>query len=476
MMIRTSVLVALMRLAIFGFAQNSTFTITGRVVDEKGNGIGNVVVNDGRHFVRTDNTGTWHFTTDTAFCKFVSISTPAAYELPHRNGLSLFYKPMREVVASKDNNFVLTKRKKPCTTFSYFAISDPQVLNEEEMNRWRSETVSDMRHVADSIKKHREVIGMTLGDLVFDNMNLYDAYAKSCGSMGITVFQTIGNHDFDKRYQDLHNMRVGSPMYGEHFYNNYFGPTDYSFNIGKVHVITMKNINYVGYRKYIEAVTDQQLAWLENDLRYVPKGSVVFLNMHAAGWNKMSNGGNFREGEDVERLLKDYDVHFFCGHTHYFQNVEVFPTFYQHNIGAACGSWWAGDYSVCGTPNGYLVVDVDGNDVRWRFKPTKGSFADQFRTYLPGQFRSQPATVVANVWDYDNRCKVEYYEDGRHKGAMERFTDIDDAYLVQQITLGKKAKSLTGHLFRFKPSVGTKQIKIVFTNRFGEQYSQTYKL
>lgn len=475
-MIRTSVFVALMHLAISGFAQNSTFTITGKVVDEKGNGISNVVVNDGCHFVKTDNTGTWHFTTDTAFCKFVSISTPSAYELPHRNGLALFYKPMREVVTNKDNNFVLTKRKKPCTTFSYLAISDPQVRNEEEMNRWRRETVNDMRHVADSLKKYREVIGMTLGDLVFDKMNLYDPYAESCSTMGITMFQTIGNHDLDKQYQDLHNMRVGSPVYGEHVYNSYFGPTDYSFNIGKVHVITMKNINYVGYKKYIEAVTDQQLAWLENDLRFVPKGSVVFVNMHAAGWNKIGNDGNFREAKDVERLLKDYDVHFFCGHTHFYQNIEVTPTFYQHNIGAACGTWWAGDYSVCGAPNGYLVVDVDGNDVRWHFKPTKGSFADQFRTYLPGQFRSQPATVVANVWDYDNRCKVEYYEDGQRKGAMEKFTDIDDAYLVQQITLGKKANALTGHLFRFKPSVGTKQIKIVFTNRFGEQYSQTYKL
>lgn len=475
-MVKISVFITFMQLAISGLAQNVTFPISGKVVDEKGRGVENVVVNDGVHFVTTDNTGAWHFTTDTTLCKFVSISTPAAYELPQHNGLAQFYKPIREVVKNTDNNFVLTRRKKPCTAFSYLAISDPQVLNEEEMNRWRNETVKDMRHVADSLKKHREVIGMTLGDLVFDNMDLYDAYAKSCGSLGITVFQTIGNHDFDKKYQDLHNMRPGAPVYAEHFYNSYFGPTDYSFNIGNVHVITMKNINYVGYRKYIEAVTGQQLAWLENDLKYVPKGSVVFVNMHAAGWNKVSNGGNFRAAGEVEKLLKDYDVHFFCGHTHFFQNIEVTPTFYQHNIGAACGSWWAGDYSVCGAPNGYLVVDVNGNDVRWHFKPTKGVFSDQFRTYLPGQFRSQPTTVVANVWDYDTHCKVEYYEDDRYMGTMEKFEDMDDAYLVQQITLGKKAKAITGHLFRFKPAANTKQIKIVFTNRFGEQYSQTYKL
>lgn len=35
---------------------------------------------------------------------------------------------------------------------------------------------------------------------------------------------------------------------------------------------------------------------------------------------------------------------------------------------------------------------------------------------------------------------------------------------------------MTGHLFRFKPSKGTKNITIEFTNHFGEKYTQTYQL
>lgn len=61
----------------------------------------------------------------------------------------------------------------------------------------------------------------------------------------------------------------------------------------------MKNINYVGHKKYIEAITDQQLAWLEKDLSYVPKGSTVFLNMHAAAWNTVLNDGNIRDISSV---------------------------------------------------------------------------------------------------------------------------------------------------------------------------------
>lgn len=71
----------------------------------------------------------------------------------------------------------------------------------------------------------------------------------------MTTFQCIGNHDFDKRYQDLHNMTLGTPVYGEQYYHR-FGPVNYSYNIGKVHVVTLKNINYVGHKKYIEAITD----------------------------------------------------------------------------------------------------------------------------------------------------------------------------------------------------------------------------
>ena len=86
--------------------------------------------------------------------------------------------------------------------------------------------------------------------------------------------------------------------------------------------------------------------------------------------------------------------------------------------------------------------------------------------------------VVANVWDYDPSCKVQYYEDGVFKGDMGQFTDIDDHYIYQQHRLGKKVSDdrLTGHLFRFKPSKGTKNITIEFTNHFGEKYTQTYQL
>lgn len=141
-------------------------------------------------------------------------------------------------------------------------------------------------------------------------------------------------------------------------YGSLFGPVDYSFNIGKAHVITMKNINYKGNKVYVEYMTENQLRWLANDLKFVPKGSLVILNMHAAGWNKDDPAQNMRGVAALQKLLAGYKVHVFCGHTHYFQNVAVNASLYQHNIGAVTAFGGTDGLNRCGTPNGYLVVDV----------------------------------------------------------------------------------------------------------------------
>lgn len=52
-------------------------------------------------------------------------------------------------------------------------------------------------------------------------MNLYGEYAASFDGIKMTTFQCIGNHDFDKRYQDLHNMTLGTPVYGEQYYHRF---------------------------------------------------------------------------------------------------------------------------------------------------------------------------------------------------------------------------------------------------------------
>lgn len=455
--------------------QNSVFSFTGKVKDQFGKGISRVVVNNGVHFTVTNAKGEWSLLTDTLKSKFVSISTPAAYQLPEKEGLAdNFFVPVRVLAREKAYNFILEKREKINSNFYYIAISDPQIYNAHDMNRWRTETVPDMKEVTDSLKRDGEVVAMTLGDLVFDNMDMWNEYKESLKNTGMTVFQCIGNHDFDKKYQDLHNMEYGTPTYAEMVYNRYFGPTDYSFNIGDAHIVTMKDINYVGHKHFVESLTGAQLAWLKKDLSYVPKGSLVLLNMHAAAWNHVYPKGNIRNAGELKEVLKDYKVHMFCGHTHFYQNIEVASNLYQHNIGAACGAWWGGWVNRCGAPNGYLVVDVKGDNVKWHYKGTRRFFNYQFRIYKKGEFKTQSSFVVANIWDWDKSCRAIWYQDGKLMGDMEQFVDADETFAS---SLKDRSNAIpTGHLFRAMPADGARNIKIEFINRFGEVYTQTVNL
>ena len=322
------------------------------------------------------------------------------------------------------------------------------------------------------LRKTGEVIGMSLGDVVFDNMNLYAQYKQSIRSKRMTFFQCIGNHDFQKAYADLHNSELGVENYAERMFGRYFGPVNYSFNIGKCHVITMKSINYRGNCKYEEEITEEDMRWLERDLSYVPKDVMVIFNMHAPAWNSMETIDNIENADKLAEVLAPYECHVFAGHTHFFENVEVTPHLYQHNIAAACGAWWTSNLNRDGAPNGYMVATVDGTEMKWQYRPTNSRVMVQMRVYKPGEFRTQKDYVVANVWEWDPHCRVVWYEDGRYMGRMQQFTDNDEAFLLTKPRPHQLAK--TQHLFRAKPtSKKYRTIKVIFTNRFNQNYTYT---
>lgn len=446
------------------------FVFSGRVVAD-GKGVKDVVVTNGVAFCLTDAKGRWSLPTDTCLSKFVYISTPSGYHLPAEKSLAVFYvEASRLVENGGKHDFTLVRRERMDKTFYFLPISDPQVKNDEHLAMWKSQTIPDLVSTTDSLSRKHEVITMTLGDIVWDNMKLFHAYRESLSELPVTAFHCIGNHDFDKRYQALNNMPYATAVYGEMWYNRYFGPTDYSFNIAGVHVVVMKDINYMGGKKYREQITEAQMEWLRRDLSYVPKSSMVILNMHAAVWNTCETEGNVLNADELLKVLEGYKVHVFTGHTHFFQNNEPASGIYEHNIGAACGAWWRGGVNRCGTPNGYMIVKATADTLTWKYKPTGDTASRQMRLYGVGEFHTQPFEVVANVWDCDSQTTVEWYEDGVCRGRMERFSDTDEAYLS---TLEERKTILTSHLFRARPLLSAREVRVVVRNRFGEVYSET---
>ena len=438
--------------------------IKGKVMDLQHRPIPGVIVNNGINFTITDQKGAYHLLTDTAKCRYVRITVPSNCHVPV-NELNLieFYKPIEKQNLSTSYDFILKKREQATGKFTYLVFSDPQPKDDFHFVRFFTETVPDVKKFLSTIKG--EVYGFVEGDIVSVALHLYPLYTSAVASWNIPMMHVIGNHDFDKRYAEAGRTLDKTKGYGEQTYEAFFGPTDYSLNIGDIHVICMKDIEYLGDKKYYTRLTAEQLEWLKKDLSYVKTGTTVFLNVHAPIFN-------IANSKQVLDVLKDYNVHIFSGHTHFHKNEILAENIYEHNVGAVCGFHWQGNASRCGTPNGFMSVEVDGNNVQWHFKSTGHDLDYQFKVYRPGEFDSQPEYVVANVWDWDNSYKVRWYEDGVLKGDMEQFSDIDQDFLDS----GRVKVYRTDHLFRVKPSVTAKKIKVEVINRFGETYVKMVNL
>ena len=134
----------------------------------------------------------------------------------------------------------------------------------------------------------------------------------------------------------------------------------------------------------------------------------------------------------------------------------------------------AGGVTSTDTPTDKFITILKGDDVKWRYKATGCSPDYQFRLYKPGEFESQKDYVVANIWDWDRTYTVNWYEDGVLKGAMQAFDDEDQDYI--NMVKGKKTGYHTRHLFRAQPAKGTKSVKVVVKNRFGEVFTKEVKL
>src|SRR5690606_11378205 len=112
------------------------------------------------------------------------------------------------------------------------------------------------------------LFGIGCGDLVYDKLELFEEYNQSVQMYNTPFFQVVGNHDLD--------FGGRSDSTTTETFKGYYGPTYYSWNRGEVHYIVLDDVFYLGRTgagtKYIGHIPEEQLAWLEQDLRLVEKG------------------------------------------------------------------------------------------------------------------------------------------------------------------------------------------------------------
>lgn len=404
--------------------------INGTIISEKsthyglvtdastGEGLSGVPVTDGYGYTMTDENGVYQFVAN-ELCRAVYLSIPAEYEIPVSDvdGEPAFWK-----TGEGRNDFVLTQREKDWNEFSILAISDVHFYTREtqfEQLEQKPYVEKVLPDINDYISSHNNIIAINTGDNISNwtkSMSVArDEFAKiKKGGVTVPMFNAIGNHDFSN------DPNCNSTYECSQDYFNVFGPTEYSLNIGKAHIVFLNNIIYTGHQEggYGQSmlceygVTDEVYAWLEADLNAVADkhDKILIMCMHAPIFNNQ-----FQNYVKIRELLKTFgESHIISGHNH--NNVRreysnswnglAGKTSEEHNL-LPLSSYWLNDYANDGAPNGYHLFTISGNHMSGQYFKAIGKSENdsQFRIYDGSEVYHEPI--------YDTTYGLYDAEDGK---------------------------------------------------------------
>ncbi len=455
------------------FAQQGFF-IKGKIYCQK-KGISGVEVTDGFSVVETDKNGNFEFWVSKS-ADYVYYSLPSGYNSPIENGVPVFYKKLNQNLEKQTIDFELVKEIKSQQKHTFIAWADPQILELEEFELL-DRVISDVKSTIEAIPTEIPVYGISLGDNVFDKLDFFEPYKKSVSKLQIPFYQVIGNHDLD------YNER--SDELSVKSFETAFGPTYFSFNIGKVHYVVLKDVFYYGYSyRYMGYITENQLIWLEKDLTKIEKGSTVILALHIPTvFGEDENSKNFdyliansvMNRKALFKILEPFNAHILAGHSHTQWNTILSPTLFEHVHAAASAAWWQGELCVDGSPKAYTVYEIDGDKVSWYFKGVGMDKNDQFKVYPLGADSENPDFFIANVFNFDPEWKVEWFENGILQGNMVQFwgkdPDANELYKNGSKKFWWLNAGQTNHLFQAKPLNKSAKITVQVTDRFGNKFT-----
>ena len=525
--------------------------IYGYTYDEaSGNPIGGVAVSDGFSVVVTDNDGLYMMK-PSSDAWYVFYSIPANCEVVKSKTGPLFFSRITNDTNKYDFELKLRPDGKKEEKFALLTFADPQVSSSTGLKRFKNEAIPGIKEFAKTLDI--PCYGITLGDIISNSTTDEDHYgtetrgnstsympemlnAMRPGAVGFPIFQVMGNHDCNyfglscPLEPDSHSSTY--QLKAQREFETIFGPINYSFNRGDVHIIGMRDIFYENNhttRDYETGFLKEQYEWLVQDLAVVPKDKMVVLCVHIPLFGSVKNSGESGHYvKEVHQLLDQYkEAHIISGHTHYQRNYEH-PTYniYEHNMGTVCGTWWSSNICGDGTPNGFGVFVGEGNTFSdWYYMgyhEGMNTRNDQLRLHrgnaITGAKRQDKGskngtgyyaynfsddTIIANVYNADDKWTIEVYEDDVKTGEMTRIANKSVKYdkLVGSYTMedprhiadntvapydmwsvGIQVGELNRvgsngswiqcyHLYRYILKNKDAKVKVVAIDRFGNRYT-----
>ncbi len=382
--------------------------------DENEPGLEGISVSNGREIVKTNAVGQWQLPHDDDTIFFVI--KPSGWMTPvNKHQLPQFFYIHKPAGSPKtfrykgvdptgplprSINFALHKTDEP-TEFKAIFFGDPQPSNIEQVDYIKHDIIEEL--VGTDAR-----FGVTLGDIMFDKLELFPQSNADIALIGIPWFNVIGNHDL--------NMDADRDSDSDETFHRLFGPSYYSFDYGPVHFIVLDDVDWAkrnGKRGYHGGIDEEQMAFVKNDLALVPEKKLVCLMMHIP----LPKVGNRRE---LYRLIeKRPHTLSISGHEHWHAHKYIGaeddwrgdkPHHHIVNV-TVSGTWWKGRKDEVGiphttmrdgAPNGYSIITFKDTEHVLEFKAARQPATYQMNVFAPDQVKATDTgktQVYVNVFN-----------------------------------------------------------------------------
>lgn len=468
--------------------------VSGTVKTSDGKPLQGILVTDGRQYTKTAADGSYAMKSNFDEARFIYLSIPAGAVIPTRAGLPQCYKRIPRYTEAITADFVLDL-KPAAKDYTVLMIADPQVRPygmDGSMEAWHEVVAPDAEAFRAGCPG--EVYSINLGDLVYNYMYAWDDYLDGAAKINCPTFNVIGNHDYDQ-------ANLFETEQGNVYFETYVGPEHYSFDLGDIHYIVLNTILYDRpnvQKSYHYGLDDRTLAWLEADLSYVPKDKVIMTCSHHNPFKTPNTSPHGSHNvyslhyEEYLALVRPYKaVYAWNGHNHqnYYYNYANHigdtrhgaPNIQSISVARATGALRLNKYLASkGEPQGYMVMEVHGDDVSWYYKSVGKGKDYQMKLYAPA--RTGDGSVMANIWNWSEGWSTpEWYENGVKVGEMTQTEGIDPDYqmvydAVQNQTTKKYCKPGQTILWKATPTSGASSGEVRVSDMFGNVFTQTINL
>ena len=426
----------------------------GTVAWSDGSPAEGISVSDGFNVAVTDASGKYKVRTSSD-TRYIYFSYPENAKITVKNGCPQFF----TVYDNKKTEYDFTLARQDIEKeFVLFALADPQAhysargsQKKADTDRFRDESVPAIN--SQIAGQSLPCYGVTLGDIVYSEGNRdsnpgMTKMRDHFGLINMPVFQVMGNHDYTyfSSSRPLKTDEGSSELNlkAQRIFEETFGPVNFSFNRGDIHIVCMKNVQYdspTDAGDYHCGYTDAQWKWLQADLANVPKTKAVILCGHIP----LAGNASKEHVMDVLNLVSQYpDSRVFSGHTHYYRGYPNTDGsgMYEHIHSAVCGQWWWSNMEGDGCPNGYTVYYMKDRTIRDAFftgvNENMNTRDFQMRIYRGNlvnggkyayfKWMQNASTLYINVFNGDSRWKVTVYENDVESGSATLMPNSKKTY------------------------------------------------